>query len=139
MYRQSWRPLVTSSQDLLVLVVFFAKKQNLWSWDHPPQVQNYQDFCIIGCQIKLILLYIMCNLWNVSVILQCYNNLQDLRLSPSGENQNCVDEEIHHEPFQDLALNHNIFKLLDLLKSLDFILLEDPHVHIRRLPPRRAA
>ena len=28
----------------LINLFFSGKKQNLWSWDHPPQVLNYQDF-----------------------------------------------------------------------------------------------
>jgi hypothetical protein len=36
--------------------LFSGKKQNLWFWDYSPQVPDYQDFRIIGRQIKGILL-----------------------------------------------------------------------------------
>jgi hypothetical protein len=34
-------------------------KAKLQSWDYSPEVQDYQDFHITGCQIKWILLYIV--------------------------------------------------------------------------------
>jgi hypothetical protein len=34
-------------------------KAKLQSWDYSPQVSDYQDFQITGCQIKLILLYMV--------------------------------------------------------------------------------
>jgi hypothetical protein len=37
--------------------VFSCKKQNFQFWDYSPQVIDYQDFSITGCQIKLISLY----------------------------------------------------------------------------------
>jgi len=37
---------------------FSGKKQNFWSWDYSPQVLDYQDFQVLGCRIKGILLYI---------------------------------------------------------------------------------
>ena len=37
--------------------VFSCRKQNFRSWDYSPQVTDYQDFSITGCQIKLISLY----------------------------------------------------------------------------------
>jgi hypothetical protein len=36
---------------------FSGKKQNLLSWDYSAQVPDYQDFQIIGLQVKGILLY----------------------------------------------------------------------------------
>jgi hypothetical protein len=44
--------------------LFSGKKQNFWSWDQSPQVPGYQDFQIIGYQIKGILLNyetVVCN------------------------------------------------------------------------------
>jgi len=37
---------------------FSNEKQNFQSWDYSPQVPDYQDFGITGCQIKAILLYL---------------------------------------------------------------------------------
>ena len=42
-----------------VCEVFSGKKKNFWSRDNSPQVPDYQDFWIIRCQIKGILLYIL--------------------------------------------------------------------------------
>jgi hypothetical protein len=36
---------------------FGDKKHNFWSWEHSPQVPDYQEFQIIRCRIKGILLY----------------------------------------------------------------------------------
>ena len=37
---------------------FSNEKQNFQSWNYYPQVLDYQDFWITGCQIKAILLYL---------------------------------------------------------------------------------
>ena len=36
---------------------FGHKKKNFWSWDYSPQVPYYQDFQLLRCRIKGILLY----------------------------------------------------------------------------------
>jgi len=36
---------------------FSCGKQNFRSWDYSPQVTDYRDFPITGCQMKLISLY----------------------------------------------------------------------------------
>jgi hypothetical protein len=38
---------------------FYGKKKNFQSWNYPPQVPGYQDFQIIGHQIKGNLLYMV--------------------------------------------------------------------------------
>jgi hypothetical protein len=61
MYRHSWRPFWTCTWDLPVSLMnpFTGKKQNFRSWDYSAQVSDYQDFQIIGCWIKRMLLYIL--------------------------------------------------------------------------------
>lgn len=40
-------------------LTFFRKKQNIRSWGYPLQVPDYQNFWIVRCQIKRILVYLI--------------------------------------------------------------------------------
>jgi hypothetical protein len=60
LYRQYWRPFWTCPWDLPVsmMKLFSGKKQNFRSWGYSLHVPDYQDFQIIRCQIKGILLHL---------------------------------------------------------------------------------